>query len=418
MLRSISTTSKVFASRKTLNRYPSNTSLMVNVPKNIDILTTNISNTNLRLLNYKLVLSNERRAFHTSGKTENSKVSEIVSLFSSFPASVTIVALLGGTAMWIATRVKVAETGQYIVKTGPLVIDPTGISITKWTPLLPFQKYQFIYMQPENFSFRLFAMSSEMIEFELPGVFTIGPKDTPDDLRKYAKYIMTSSRPGESNEERRERHKTRIDKLIDGILAGDTRVLAASMTMESIFNGRKEFKDQIIQYIREQLHQFGMEIYNANIEELRDAEGSKFFENKRQKKLAEVENQAKVDISEAKKRGDVGSKEREVETRKRVAEFEKEAIEVENTNRERIAESNATLRVIQAESMRKENLARVEAEMKVKMVESVCGRINELVRRQLNLERMNYLKPMLIMKQWLDELKVKLNLSRYLQRQI
>lgn len=65
--------------------------------------------------------------------------------------------------------------------------------------------------------------------------------------------------------------------LVQGIIEGETRVLAASMTMEEIFKGTKEFKQEVFQKVQLELNQFGLLIYNANVKQLVDVEGHEYF---------------------------------------------------------------------------------------------------------------------------------------------
>lgn len=71
------------------------------------------------------------------------------------------------------------------------------------------------------------AMSAEKLPFLLPAVFTIGPRiDDPESLFKYAKLISPY-----------DKLSNHVNELVQGIIEGETRVLAASMTMEQIFKG-------------------------------------------------------------------------------------------------------------------------------------------------------------------------------------
>lgn len=47
-----------------------------------------------------------------------------------------------------------------------------------------------IDLSPKSYSFTLHAMSNEKMEFMLPCVFTIGPKDNIEYLTKYSKYLI------------------------------------------------------------------------------------------------------------------------------------------------------------------------------------------------------------------------------------
>uniref|UniRef100_A0A6B2L568 Band 7 domain-containing protein n=1 Tax=Arcella intermedia TaxID=1963864 RepID=A0A6B2L568_9EUKA len=222
----------------------------------------------------------------------------------------------------------------------------------------PFQTYQFIKMHPTNYSFDLQAMSSEKMEFILPGVFTIGPQDDPKSIMKYVKFL------------RSDQSQNQIDTLVKGILEGETRIQSAQMTIEQIFNDRKAFKEVLVKNVQEELNQFGLRIYNANIKELQDSPGSEYFSFLRQKKRSEAENRAKVDVAEAKKVGDVGQKEREAVTRQQIAHYEAETVLRENERRQDIAKSDADLAVVRAAALQKTQVANIEAENAAKIREA------------------------------------------------
>ena len=58
-----------------------------------------------------------------------------------------------------------------------------------------------------------------------------------------------------------------------GIIEGETRVLAAELTMEEIFRGTKSFKEKVFTQVQQELNQFGLIIYNANVKQLVDVQG-------------------------------------------------------------------------------------------------------------------------------------------------
>jgi flotillin len=109
-------------------------------------------------------------------------------------------------------------------------------------------------------------MSAEKLEFNLPAVFTIGPKDEPGALERYAKLLAAN-----------DKNSDHVKELVRGIIEGETRVIAAAMTMEEIFQERKGFKDQVIKNVQAELDQFGLFIYNANVKQLEDTQGSEYF---------------------------------------------------------------------------------------------------------------------------------------------
>ena len=73
-------------------------------------------------------------------------------------------------------------------------------------------------------------MTTEKLEFMLPAVFTIGPKDDPECLMKYAKLLANAVKVGNSNQE-----SNTVEELVKGIVEGETRVITAGMTIEEIF---------------------------------------------------------------------------------------------------------------------------------------------------------------------------------------
>ncbi|KAI3982950.1 hypothetical protein MKX01_010433 [Papaver californicum] len=92
-------------------------------------------------------------------------------------------------------------------------------------------------------------MSSEKLCFLLPAIFTIGPRvEDHESLLKYAKLL--------SSHDRQSNH---VKELVQGIIEGETRVLATSMTMEDVFKGTKDFKKEVFDKVQLELNQFGLE---------------------------------------------------------------------------------------------------------------------------------------------------------------
>ena len=79
-------------------------------------------------------------------------------------------------------------------------------------------------MTPKSYNLVVHAMSNEKMEFILPCVFTIGPKDDIEHLRIFAKFLLNQDEDS-------------ITDIIKGMIEGETRVLAANMSIEEIFKG-------------------------------------------------------------------------------------------------------------------------------------------------------------------------------------
>jgi flotillin len=203
------------------------------------------------------------------------------------------------------------KPSQYLAVTG-FGIPETFVTKKKW--IFPGQQYTFLDVSPENYEFDIQAMSNEKLPFILPAVFTIGPKLTQQDLDLFAKLIGTHAAT----------NKNYLKDVIKGIVEGETRVLAAGLTMESIFEGTKEFKQKVFDKVQLELDQFGLKIYNANIKQLSDLPGHEYFSYLGQKIQKGAANQAKIDIAQADYLGNVGSKEREGETVRQVCKIQNE----------------------------------------------------------------------------------------------
>jgi flotillin len=281
--------------------------------------------------------------------------------------------LLAGAGLlaFAASRYKTSKSNQWLVRTGIAVTD---MEISKKFVHWPFQNIQTIDMTPVSFKFAVNAMSREKMEFNFPAVFTIGPKNDLDSLQKYARFLLVQD-------------SVATDALIRGIIEGETRTLSANLSIEDIFTGRSAFKNDIVGNVKAQLDQYGLEIYNANIEELKDSETSNYFRSLAQKIKAEAENKAKVEVAEQNKKGNIGSKERESETRQRVAIVEAEATLVENARQQEILKSKADLEKTKAEQNNIIQQANIRADQEAESLRMSLMRDVEKRRSEMELEK-------------------------------
>ena len=87
----------------------------------------------------------------------------------------------------------------------------------------------------------------EKLQFSLPAVFTIGPEDKQEALRKYALLLSGSTNEADIAKAKNLTHKMRgdhVQDIIKGIIEAETRVIVSSMSMEEIFKERQEFRDR------------------------------------------------------------------------------------------------------------------------------------------------------------------------------
>ncbi|KAK1382916.1 Flotillin-like protein 4 [Heracleum sosnowskyi] len=291
---------------------------------------------------------------------------------------------------------RVARASEYLVITGIGIAD---IKIAKKAWILPGQSYSVFDVSPVNYTFEVQAMSAEKLPFVLPAVFTIGPRLDNDSLLKYAKLISPH-----------DKLSNHVKELVQGIIEGETRVLAASMTMEEVFKGAKEFKQEVFEKVQLELNQFGLLIYNANVKQLVDVPGHEYFSYLGQKTQMEAANQAKVDVSEARMKGEVGSKLREGQTLQNAAKIDaetkiistqrqgqgrKEEIRVkaevkvfENEREAEVAEANAELAKRKAGWAKEAHVAEVEAEKAVALREAELQKEVEIMNALTQTEKL------------------------------
>jgi flotillin len=86
-------------------------------------------------------------------------------------------------------------------------------------------------------------MTVEKLQFALPAVFTIGPDNELEALKKYALLLsgnagVTPQAKGTANTMPR----NHVQDIVKGIIEGETRVIVSGMTMEEIFKERQVFK--------------------------------------------------------------------------------------------------------------------------------------------------------------------------------
>jgi flotillin len=276
--------------------------------------------------------------------------------------------LVGGTVA-LFSRYKTSRSNEWLVKTGILVED---LMIGKKFFQLPFQNIQKITVTPKNYNLNINSMSKEKMEFQFPIVFTLGPKLDDEALTKYAKLMLNLDDQ---------------ETVIRSIIEGSARSLAANMSIEDIFTARTEFKNNIIEHVQPQLEQYGIAVYNANIEELKDSESSNYFKSLSLKIKAEAENKARVQVAEQNKFGQIGSKERDAETRQRIALVESETIIIENQRRQEMLKSQAELDKIKSEQDLIANTAQIKALNESEKIKMAMEKDVQILKVQMEIEK-------------------------------
>ncbi|MCJ1484028.1 hypothetical protein MMC06_004196 [Schaereria dolodes] len=281
----------------------------------------------------------------------------------------------------------VAEANSYVVITGGGVQD---VKIVKKAWVWAWQKQAKISISPFDFEITLQAMTIEKLQFSLPAVFTIGPDDTPLALRKYA-MLLTGNADGTSAATKKALASTgrnHVQEIVKGIIEGETRVIVSGMTMEEIFKERQVFKTKIIENVQSELDQFGLKIYNANVKELQDTQGSEYFKFLSRKAHEGASNQAKVDVANARMIGEIGEAEKRGRTRQEISKIDAQTAVLETQRKSEKAQADAELTTTQTRLNMGIQLAQIQAKRQAESKDTELQREVETKRAEMELERL------------------------------
>jgi flotillin len=246
----------------------------------------------------------------------------------------------------VAMRVKISGPSQYVVRTGLGIRD---ISVTKNNIQWPFQKAHMMSIEPVTFPIEVDAMSIQRIPFRMPSVWTIGPKNEQKSLENYARLLMDKGNNG-------------VHDTMQGVIQGEIRVLTANLDLNQLFSDRDKFKNAVVDKINTVVEPFGLIVYNANIAELTDLDKeNQYFSEQKRRALMKINQDARVDVAEAIKDGEVGERNFQSEARQGIAKAEKEAKLVEYQRDQEVAESLKNLQVAKATYQKETAIAQINA---------------------------------------------------------
>ena len=261
----------------------------------------------------------------------------------------------------------------------PLIQGSAYMSLTPMTISIPLQK----------------ALSLQNIRINVPSTFTVGISTDPEIMNAAAERLLNLS-------------QTHIEEMAKEIIFGQLRLTVASLTIEQINQDRERFLESIRKNVSPELNKIGLYLINVNITDITDESG--YIDSIGKKAAAEALNQAKVDVAEQEKLGSIGeseaTREREIRVAENVAEAHKgkkraeadqrvfikhqeaAAVGGENEALAVIAKTSAELAVQQAESHRRGEVARREAEVEIQKAhyKAEVERLNalEVVRQEVD----------------------------------
>jgi flotillin len=128
--------------------------------------------------------------------------------------------------------------------------------------------------------------------------------------------------------------------------------------------------------------------YNANVKELQDTPGSEYFAYLSRKAHEGALNQAKIDVAEARMRGEIGEAEKKGRTKQEISKIDAETAVLETKRKAEKAKADSELTNRQTELERDIKLARITAQRQTELKDAELQKSVESRRAETELERL------------------------------
>ncbi len=217
-------------------------------------------------------------------------------------------------------------------------------------PLL--QDYQFMSLEPLTIDIDLTsALSKKNIRVNVPSTFTIGISTQRDILNNAAERLL-----GMGEHE--------IKAQARDIILGQMRLVIATLGIEEINQDREKFLDLVNKNVNYELNKIGLEVINVNIRDITDESG--YIEALGRKAAADAINQARIEVADAERSGEIGeataNREKKVAVANQLAQTAAGEKEAERDQRIKVAEFEAAGLTGEAEAKRAQDVAIAEQE--------------------------------------------------------
>jgi flotillin len=220
------------------------------------------------------------------------------------------------------------------------------------------QGYAFLDLTPRTIHIPLKgALSHQNIRINVPSTFTVAVGLTPEIMNNAAIRMLDLD------------HKE-IESMATEIIIGQLRLTVASLRIEEINQDRERFLEAIKKNIEPELHKIGLTLLNVNITDITDE--SDYIGSIGKKASATAVNQAKVDVAEQEKQGEIGQALAQRDRRVSVASYHAAAVQGENESKAQIALANAVLAKKEAEASQQAQVAKQQAETEIQRARALA----------------------------------------------
>ncbi|MCS5626424.1 MAG: flotillin family protein, partial [Planctomycetes bacterium] len=200
------------------------------------------------------------------------------------------------------------------------------------------QAYQFLDLTPIPIDIKLEgALSQQNIRINTPSTFTVGIATEKGVMENAAERLLGLT-------------LNDIQQLAQDIIFGQMRVVIATMPIEEINADRDKLIENISNGVEVELRKVGIRLINVNIQDVTDESG--YIDALGKDAAARAINEAKVQVAQKERDGEIGKAQAEREQRVEVSSAMATATEGENRAKITVANSDADRRKQEAEAER------------------------------------------------------------------
>jgi len=232
------------------------------------------------------------------------------------------------------------------------------------------QDYEYLDLTPIPIEVGLEnALSKQNIRVNVPSRFMVGISTEPGVMQNAAERLLGLT-------------QAEIRHLAADIIFGQLRVVIATMDIEEINADREKFLTNVSASVEHELRKIGLKLINVNVTDITDDAG--YIEALGQEATAGAVNDAKKQVAEKNRDGEIGKANAERDQRIKVAEANSDAeIGEANANqnqRTNIAAANA--KAIEGENLAKVSIAdtnaeRIKREAEAQKISETALKVNE-----------------------------------------
>ena len=200
------------------------------------------------------------------------------------------------------------------------------------------QSFQYLDLTPISINVDLRnALSKQNIRVDVPSRFTVGISTEPGIMQNAAERLLGLK----LNE---------IQELAKDIIFGQLRLVIATMDIEEINTDRDKFLLAVSKNVEIELKKIGLRLINVNVTDITDESG--YIEALGKEAAAKAINDAKKNVAEKDRDGEIGQALAQKDQRIQVAAANASAIQGENDAKIEVAQSEANRREKEADALR------------------------------------------------------------------